>query len=198
MRYVGHLDMAKTWERVLRRARIPLEYSQGFNPRPRLQFAAALPVGVTSESEYLDVWLTERLDSADWIEQLNVVSPPGLRIYTITEVPIKEAALPTLVSHSEYVITPIENMIASDELRQRTAALLSASQIERTRNKKTYDLRPLILDLTVTPEGHLVAHLLTGEKANGRPDELLDALGLDLTQARIHRRHLYLQKESGT
>src|SRR5512138_1667680 len=44
LRYVGHHDLARTWERILRRARAPLEYSQGFNPRPRMQFAAALPI----------------------------------------------------------------------------------------------------------------------------------------------------------
>lgn len=197
-RFIGHLDLAKTWERVLRRAEIPLEYTQGFNPRPRMQFAAALPVGVTSESEYLDAWLTQHADNAllqDWIERLNSVSPVGLRTYAIIEVPVKEAALPTQVTRSEYVITPVDGHITPVELQQRAADLLAADHLERTRNKKTYDLRPLILDLGLDSEERLIAHVSTGEKNNARPDELLDALGFNMSQAHIHRRRLYLNDE---
>jgi len=199
LRFVGHLDLAKTWERVLRRAQVPLEYTQGFNPRPRMQFAAALPVGVTSESEYLDIWLTERLGGQfpdDWVGRLTSTSPAGLQIYRLVEVPIKEAALPTQVTSSEYVITLTDPGLTPAELEARVEALLARPTIERRGHKKAYDLRPLILDLSIDPEGRLIAHLKTGEKANGRPDELLDALGLDLWQAHVHRRHLHLNGET--
>jgi radical SAM-linked protein len=196
LRFVGHLDFAKTWERVLRRAQIPLEYSQGFNPHPRMQFAAALPVGVTSECEYLDVWLTARLDGTfdEWIERLAAVSPSGLPIHAIAEVPIKQDALPTLVTHADYVITPLDVPLGPDELQRRVAGLLAAPAIERVRNKKTYDLRPLIIDLSVSAEGQVLARLVTGDQGMGRPDELLDALGLELSQARIHRQRLALKE----
>jgi radical SAM-linked protein len=199
LRFVGHLDLAKTWERVLRRAQVPLEYTQGFNPRPRMQFAAALPVGVTSESEYLDIWLTERLDGqfpGEWIERLAANSPAGLQTYGLVEVPIKEAALPTQVTSSEYVITPTDPSLMPGELDSRVEGLLARSTIERPGRKKVYDLRPLILDLSINPDGSLNARLKTGEQANGRPDELLDALGLELWQAHVHRRHLYLGGEA--
>jgi radical SAM-linked protein len=196
LRFIGHLDLAKTWERVLRRAAIPLEYSQGFNPRPRLQFAAALQVGVSSASEYLDVWLTARLDGCfpdDWIDRLNAASPPGLRIYDIRDVPIKDPALPTQVSSSEFVITLRDNAISADELRTRAAALLAQPTIERvTQNGKRYDLRPRILDLSVDADGDLIALVSSNETANARADELVDALGLAFDQVNIHRRHLYL------
>lgn len=196
LRFIGHLDLAKTWERVLRRAEIPLEYTQGFNQRPRMQFAAALPVGVTSESEYLDAWLTQYADNAqlqNWIERLNTVSPVGLPTHAITEVPIKEPALPTQVTRSEYVIT---GDIDPAELQQRATELLAATSLERTRNKKTYDLRPLIFDLSMDGDGHLIALVSTGEKNNARPDELIDALGYSMSLAHIHRRHLFLNGEN--
>jgi radical SAM-linked protein len=199
LRFVGHLDLAKTWERVLRRAQVPLEYTQGFNPRPRMQFAAALPVGVTSQSEYLDIWLTERLGGqfpGEWIGRLAATSPAGLQIYGLVEVPIKEAALPTQVTSSEYVITLTDPGLMPGELESRVEALLARSTIERMGHKKAYDLRPLILDLSMDPDGNLIARMKTGEQANGRPDELLDALGLELWQAHIHRRHLYLGGEA--
>jgi radical SAM-linked protein len=198
-RFIGHLDLAKAWERVIRRAELSLEYTQGFNPRPRMQFAAALPVGVTSDNEYLDAWLTERLDGllpGDWIDRLAATSPTGLRVYDITEVPIRDRALPTLVTHAEYAITPPEDHADVDYLRQCVETLLAAPAIERQRRDKTYDLRPLILDLIVDPSGVLIVRLKTGEQGNARPDELVDALGLDPAQTRIHRRHLYLDDET--
>lgn len=198
LRFVGHLDLSKTWERVLRRAEIPLEYSQGFNPRPRMQFAAALPVGATSESEYLDIWLTQRLPGSlrdDWVPKLQACSPSGLVVYTLAEVPIGQAALPTLVTESEYVVTLLDDSIGPDELRARAKQLLSQAEILRVRNQKTYDLRPLIVDLSLDGAGNLIARLVTGDRGNGRADELLDALGLDMAQARIHRRKLILNDD---
>jgi radical SAM-linked protein len=198
LRYVGHLDLATTWERVLRRAEFPLEYTRGFNPRPRLQFATALPVGLTSECELLDVWLTARLplDPPDaLVERLNATSPAGLRTYQVSEVPIKAPALPPQVFSAEYVLTPGDTLSA-DELIARAEALLRQERIERERRGKRYDLRPLILDLHPDAEGNLVAWLRTGEHEHARADELVEALGLSLADVRVHRRRLVLSEET--
>jgi len=195
MRFIGHLDLAKTWERVLRRARVPVEYTQGFNPRPRLQFAAALPVGVSSESEVLDVWLTARLegdDAARWVEALNAASPAGLRTYRIAEVPIKADALPTQVTFAEYEIAFDAEQPGAADLRARVESLLAQTSVMRPGHKHPYDLRPRVLALAVDDAGLLHARLSANERANARPDELLDALGLDAARARIHRRALHL------
>lgn len=200
LRFVGHLDLSKTWERLLRRAQIPLEYTQGFNPRPRMQFAAALPVGVTSEHEHLDIWLTERLSDPFpevWIERLRTASPPGLLIYRLQDVPIRDKALPQMVTTAEYEITLVDDVISCDELQKRVDTALAATTIERvTRKGKRYDLRPRILDLTVDEAGNLVAYLSSNERANARPDELVDALGFELGQVRIHRRRLNLDGDT--
>jgi radical SAM-linked protein len=198
LRYIGHLDLAKTWERVLRRALVPLEYTQGFNPRPRLQFATALPVGVTSESEYLDAWLLARLEGdfpGGWIDTLNTASPDGLRTYHLADVEIKDVALPTQVTYSEFVITPLDEALTPDDLRARVAVLLAMDVIERMGKKRPYDLRPRILDLSVDDDGKLIALLSSNERSNARPDELLSAMGIGMAQARVHRRHLHLGDE---
>ena len=198
LRYMGHLDLATTWERTLRRADMPLEYTQGFNPRPRLQFAAALPLGLTSEWEYLDVWLTARLEDdfpQGWVARLQEKAPDGLRIYSLADVPIRAPALPPQVTSAEYVLTPRDPALTPDDLRTRAAALLARPHIERTRRKKSYDLRPLIYDLHMDEEGRLIAWLSAGEKANARADELIDALGLTLAQVHAHRLRLYMGDE---
>ncbi len=201
LRFVGHLDLVTTWERILRRARIPLEYTRGFNPRPRLQFAAALAVGITSESEMLDAWLTAPLEDdfpAAWIAHLQRQSPVGLHIYALREVPIKSPSLPPQVFSAEYVIAPHDPELTPEDLYTRADALLAQKTIERVRHKKkkTYDLRPLIMGLDMDGEGHLIARLRTGERANGRPDELIDALGLEMSAVRIHRRSLVLNHDA--
>lgn len=197
LRFVGHLDLSKAWERILRRAKIPLEYTQGFNPRPRMQFAAALQVGVTSACEYLDIWLLERLTGdfpAGWIERLQATCPTGLDIYQLEEVPIRSESLPKLVTTSEYVITPVDAAISREQLQAHAAEFLAQTSIERVTHKgKRYDLRPRILDLTIDDNDQLVALVQSNERANARPDELVDALGFDMTQMRIHRRRLNLE-----
>lgn len=195
MRFVGHLDLVKTWERILRRAGVPLEYSQGFNPHPRMQFAAALPVGVTSAGEYLDIWLTERIagDTPDeWLARLQQASPSGITLISLTEVEIKGPALPTLVTHSAYTITLTDPAISTPGLAERVETLLAQTSIPRQGHKKSFDLRPLILELRLADTHTLEAHLITGDRGNARPDDLLDALGFAPAQARIHRQKLYL------
>ena len=88
LRYTSNLDVAKIWERVLRRADLPILYTQGFNTRPRIRLAMPLPLGISSECEILDISLRQRidLDEAALMDQLLAVSPPGLTITSIVEV----------------------------------------------------------------------------------------------------------------
>lgn len=201
MRFVGHLDTVTTWERILRRAAIPLEYTQGFNPRPRIQFASALALGISSESECFDAWLTQKLDGDfpdGWIERLIEKSPAGLRIHALEDIEISAPSLPRQVTSAEYVITPLEASLDVDDLRERVETMMAQTSIERARRKKTYDLRPLLLRVTVLDDGTLHAWVRTGETANARPDEIVDQLGLAFENVRVHRRKLYLGDEPHT
>ena len=110
LKYTSNLDIAKVWERVLRRAELPILYSAGFNPRPRLQLATALPLGITSECEILDVSLREAIALSGLSEQLLNVSPEGLNIYKIEDVPVRSAALQTRVRSAEYRIRLIDEI----------------------------------------------------------------------------------------
>ena len=80
VKYVGHLDMARAWERAIRRARLPLAYSQGFNPQARMHFAAALPVGFTGQAELIDVFLDAEVEPADFLARLAPALPAGIRL----------------------------------------------------------------------------------------------------------------------
>ncbi|PJF20674.1 MAG: hypothetical protein CUN56_14970, partial [Phototrophicales bacterium] len=151
MKYTGNLDIAKTWERVLRRANLPLLYTEGFNTRPRIQLASALPLGITSECEIIDVALKEPIELDGLKERLLATSPVGLEIYRIESVPIDGPALQTLVRSAEYRIEfkePIDTQALENKIRDMLAQ--DAIIIERVKKRKRrekrikVDLRPLI------------------------------------------------------
>lgn len=195
LKYTSNLDVAKIWERVLRRADLPLLYTQGFNTRPRMQLATALPLGITSECELLDVNLRERIPLCGVAQQLRQVSPDGLRIYRLEEVAVAEAALQTRVRSARYLVT-FEEPVA--DLSQLTTDLLARASIPRTiqrkRRRVEKDLRPLIHELLVDDAQTLRMRVAVGDRGNLRPQDLLQELGLQERWHRIHRQQLLLEE----
>jgi|Deesub1362A_J573_1020465.scaffolds.fasta_scaffold08612_2 radical SAM-linked protein len=195
MRWTGHLDLQRTWERAFRRARLPLLYSMGFNPRPRTQLAAALPLGVTGEEEILDLWLTEPLETDEIARRLARALPPGLALKGVTTVPLEEAPLQRQVVSAEYRVAWPENPPPPSELQAAVERVLAARELPRERRGKRYDLRPLIQELRLEKGDGLalVMRLAAREGATGRPDEVLAALGLDPAEARVVRTKLFFR-----
>jgi len=194
VRFVGHLDLAKAWERILRRADLPIAYSQGFHPLPKITFASALPVGCTSEAEVMDVVLAEPMDPSDVAARLAPALPAGIAVTSIAEVPLNAPALQAALRWAEYVVT-IETDETQEQIESKAQTLLAASTLPRERRGKSYDLRPLVLSLTVkavlSSSVQLVMRLLADANAGtGRPDEALAALGWGDAPAQIHRRQL--------
>lgn len=197
LKYISHLDLARTWERVFRRAGLPVAHSQGYNPRPRYQLAAALPVGVTGRAEYLDVWLTEALEPADLRARFQPCLPPGLEILDVEEVELRAPALQAQMRAAEYRAV-VRSQEPTAAVAGRVQALLDAPSILRQRQHKgklqTYDLRPLVQTVAVEAGGDgehvLTMRLQASPEGAGRPDEVLKALGLALGQHRIERTNL--------
>ena len=105
MRYTGQLDLHRTLERLFRRAKLPLAYSHGFHPQPRINFASALPLGFTSQAEIVDIWLETSIPLADIETALKITLPPGIHIHQIEEINSKAPTLQTQVVTSEFTIT---------------------------------------------------------------------------------------------
>jgi len=187
LRYTGHLDLHKIWERSIRRAKLPLAYSQGYHPQPKINLAAALPLGFSSRAEVLDMWLNE--DVEDVIESLQANVPPGLTILDAKPVDDREPSLQSQVIAAEYEVKITEANSASG-LIEKVASVLESESILRVRRKKEYDLRPLIEILTLSTDTQLFMRLTAREGATGRPEEVLDALGIPLEDTRIERTRL--------
>ena len=188
MRYTGHLDLHRAWERAFRRSCLPLAYSLGFHPQPKLNLAAALPLGFTSDCELLDAWLETVLPVEQVMQALVPALPPGMLIHTIEQVDLRLPALQTQVTAADYEVTLLEPLPG---LAQRVEHLLGQTTLPRQRRGKDYDLRPLIeaIDLLAEagPGPHLRMRLSLREAATGRPEEVLDALGASPASARVRR-----------
>jgi radical SAM-linked protein len=185
MRFTGHLDLYRALERTIRRAGLPLAYSQGFSPHPRLQLAAALPLGFTSRAEVADMWLELAVDPGEILIRLQDAAPPGLAFRDAAPVELSEPALQRQVTNAAYTVD-LEDP-APLGLEERIVRLLATPELRRQRRGKEYDLRPLLTSLELAAPRRLVMHLSAREGATGRPDEVLEALGLDPFAARVER-----------
>jgi len=193
LRYISHLDLARTWERALRRAGIPVAYSKGFHPHPKVVFAAALSVGCTGEAEVMDVVLSQPMPPRRVLRGLAHCLPDGLQVADVIPVYDRAPALPALLSGADYE-SVVETSQSIDEAAVQCKALMARDSIPREFRGKPYDLHPLIDDLQVLRVNarHLLIRmqLAAGERGTGRPEEVLDALGLADLPHGCHRRRL--------
>jgi radical SAM-linked protein len=192
LRYTGNLDLQKIWERFLRRADLPIAYSQGFHPQPRIQQACPLALGFLSPAEIADIFLDEDRLLPDHVHQALIQMPyPGIEIEEISEVSLTEPSLSTRVLATE-VTAEFFDPIDEQALTSGVNLLLSAKSLPRTRRYRQYDLRPLIEHLDILPADgqfctRLSMTLAARQGATGRPEEVLSALGFDPYDARYTR-----------
>lgn len=194
-RYISHLDLARALERALNRAGLPVAYTQGFNRRPRLSLAAALPLGYTSTAEVADVWLVAPVEPEHFRQRLMASMAPGIALVAVAEAPLAAPSLQQQLSESEYEVTfPAE--VDGAVLRTAVADILAAGTLMRERRRpkdnrsQPYDLRPLILDMDVEERDgatRLRLRLVQTAAQTGRPDDVLAALGYDPLDVHVHR-----------
>lgn len=198
VRFVGHRDMARIWDRTLRRLGLPVSFTQGFTPRPKIAFGLALPMGAESVAEYVDVEIdtahvdATRLDLATLPGAWSAMLPDGIDVTVVAEVPAGSTSLQESVTSCTWELWSPD--ILGHHL-ERAVALLDADELlverERKRERRTDDIRPLLLDLRTDVTGHrLVAELATTGRAL-RPAELskLAFSHLDPVDVRVLRTH---------
>jgi len=102
IQFISHLDIMRLWERALRRAQIPLAYSEGFSPHPRISLAAPLPVGVTSEGELMDVFIAKWVSPHWFTTAVGQQLPPGIEILGVYQIALSMPSLQSQVRYAEY------------------------------------------------------------------------------------------------
>jgi radical SAM-linked protein len=189
MRYTSNLDVQKSWERTFRRAKLPIAYSQGFHPQPKIQLACPLPLGFLSENEIMDFILEEEVPIQDLAKHLSQNTPPGIQINAIEMVEPSQPSLQTQAREASYRIEFL-NPVEISKIALEVGQLLEKESIIRTRRGKTYDLRPLIYQLSVIEENdspRMRMTLSVLENATGRPEEVLSELSIPFQTVRITR-----------
>lgn len=204
VRFLSHRDLARIWERALRRADLPVAYSQGFSPRPKLHFGLALSTGHESLGEYLDVDLDPTAEAVidelgDLTARLSAVLPDGI---DCTAVSVLDRPGPSLQEAVTRCTWAIELEGPTDRAEEAIAALLAAPSIVVSRDRKGRvtedDIRPGILTLTVTEVIGSVVCLradLGTQPRTLRPSELVAALGSPWSERRVCRLHQWIEDD---
>lgn len=192
IKYISHLDMQRLFQRALRRAKLPCAYSQGFNPHLLIGFACALPVGVCSESEYVEFQLESFVHPSECMKRLNAVLPSGVRILNATEPADSFPTVASVIALAEYTLVPKENR----DFGEIISGLLAQPSIEiekkTKRGMENVDVRPFIHRLKQTESG-IKATLSCSNTENLRGDklkEILEANGIGI--ASVTRNSIFI------
>jgi radical SAM-linked protein len=218
IRFISHRDVARMWERALRRSRLPVALSQGYNPHPLLSFGLALPTGCESLGEYLDVRL-EPLPAAVGeppLDQLPALLtdllPDGITVQAVKPLDMDQNSLQQEVASCDWQLEVL--VVAGEKLAERVERVLAASSLRVQRERKGRqtedDIRPAIQTLALDPQlgserdedvpahehsnGRLRASLATHPRGV-RPSDLVAALGTDVVLARACRTHQWIERD---
>ena len=210
IRFTSHRDVARVWERALRRSRLPVAFSQGFSPHPLLSFGLALPTGCESLGEYLDIRLDqERMDEIplpELPERLSGLLPTGLAVQAVAPITVAEGSLQQEVASCDWELEVLG--VIGEELQERIERVLAAPSLivhrERKGRQAEDDIRPAILALSLIrgegseqgehPIGRFRARMATHPRGV-RPSDLVSALGTDVVLARACRTHQWIERD---
>ncbi len=209
VKFISHLDLINTFIRAFRRAGVPVAYSHGFNPHPKLSLGSGLPVGTTSEAEFADVDLEASMESDDFILRSNAQLPEGIEILKAQEISLKERPLMAQISLASYIVrapkmendvdSRIHSILNMDhiwiERTRRSARRAKRRARSESKDRKFVDIRPLIHSIELlqraddtSDNAGMEFEMVLGDGKNGkvRPEEvfriILDGLAEDAGQ----------------
>lgn len=214
IRYISHLDLMRLFQRAFRRADIPVEYSEGYNPKPKFSFATALALGLTSDGEYMDVELREKINPEVFMQNMNNVLPEGVEILEASYTEDKNSLM-SLIKSSSYIIELelLEDTDTKDiesklnDFKEKKEIYITKSKKKKGRTiKKEVNIREHIyeLDLILFEKNRIILKTLlqTGSSGNLKPELLIEALikeGLKVNseEYKIHRIDLFTDYPHG-
>lgn len=202
MKFIGHLDVMRYFQKVMRKADVDIRYSEGFSPHQIMSFAAPLGVGITSSGEYVDIEVISTDSSEEMLRRMNEVAVEGITFLSYRRLPDPAASAMSIVAAADYTVTFREGKEPADweafaagltEFARREQILVMK---QTKKGEKETDIRPMIHALTV--EGQAVRmKLATGSVANLKPDVVIraymDSAGLPLEEFAllVHRDEVY-------
>lgn len=196
MKFIGHLDIMRFFQKVMRRADIPIAFTGGFSPHMIMSFANPLGVGVTSDGEYFDIELTEDIDMKLAVERMNQVVVEGIEI--VNMVPISDDKKQTgmsIVAAADY-LSSLKSGIFPEDWKEKAGQFMNQPTIsilkKTKKSEKEVDIKPMIYKFEVRGES-VYMQVATGSVENLKPELVMQALssflGVDLeTVSFVHHR----------
>ena len=215
MKFIGHLDTMRYFQKAMRRADIDIAYSTGFSPHQIMSFAAPLGVGITSDGEYLDIEVHSTGSTADAVAALNAAMVEGFRVLDYRELPDNAKTAMSIVSCADYTLTyreGYETELTVEQLQEGVHAFYEVPEkievVKQTKkSEKIIDMKQLVYDFQVIEAEGIPAFYLkvsTGSTDNTKPELVMEHfykyLGLELADFtfQTHRHDVYTgTKETG-
>lgn len=205
IKYTGHLDLLKIFQRAIKRANLPISYSKGFNPHQIMSFAIPLPLGMESISEYIDMQFDKDLHSDFIKEELNKNMPIGMEILNVVKLKEGQKSAPSIVCIGEYEINLDCNIKKEDIDKFLQNKEMNIERVSKKRGKeilKIVNIKEDILNIEYLQENKIKAIISTGSAKNLKPDVLIETLykflNLPYEKYKIHYKRTGLFDENKT
>lgn len=204
MKFIGHLDIMRYFQKAIRRAKIPIVFTEGFSPHMIMSFASPLGVGLTSSGEYMDIEVSTEIPSEEAVRRLNAVMVDGIQVLSYRRIEDGKAGKAmSLVAAADYTLGFRSGHEPAQEWKNRIDAFMAQSSInilkKTKKSEKEVDIKPMIYEMRMADNDRVFMQLAAGSAANLKPELVMEAfanyLGITLTEfaLEINREELYAE-----
>ena len=204
MKFIGHLDIMRYFQKAIRRAEIPIAFTSGYSPHMIMSFANPLGVGLTSDGEYFDIELTESITSKEAVRRLNEQMVDGMEIVSFVQIPDdKKSKGMSIVAGADY-LSSVKNGSLPEDLAEKLEAFYAQNEIcvvkKTKKSEKEVDIRPMIYKLECR-DGKIYMRVAAGSVQNLKPELVTEAfvryLGMDAEEVTFthHRLETFAESE---
>ena len=204
MKFIGHLDIMRYFQKAIRRAEIPIAFTNGYSPHMIMSFANPLGVGLTSDGEYFDIELTESIASKEAVRRLNEQMVDGMEIVSFVQIPDdKKSKGMSIVAGADY-LSSVKNGSLPEDLAEKLEAFYAQNEIcvvkKTKKSEKEVDIRPMIYKLECR-DGKIYMRVAAGSVQNLKPELVTEAfvryLGIDAEEVTFthHRLETFAESE---
>lgn len=172
MKFIGHLDMVRYFQKVMRRSEVDVAYSEGFSPHQKMSFAAPLSVGVLSRGEYFDLEVNSTESSKVMLERINAQNAEGVEVLSYKLLPDNAKNAMSVVAGADYkVYTDLFNQNMLDAFMNQDQIIV----LKKTKkSEKEVDIKPLIYNIKLEDDG-IFMQVAQGSASNLKPDLVMEA-----------------------
>ncbi len=200
LRFIGHLDVMRYFQKVMRRADIPIAFTGGYSPHMIMSFASPLGIGLTSDGEYLDIELTEPVDSRDAVHRMNETGVEGIEVLSIRQIAEeKKMTGMTILAGADYLISVRKGNLPED-WKEKFESFMSRKEIrvikQTKRSEKEVDIRPLVYSWEFRGDS-IYVQCAAGSVQNLKPDLIMETflsyenIPEDSVRFHYHRLEMY-------